>query len=168
IRSWIRQRTGGRPPVDNTVFINQNSRQNVNFQNDPFVDGIWSSRYFQYNKWHAPHQLSLSFNRYSYQVSGGGADEIGTYTIDGIFCIRTLRMGLTKIYQARTGDPTENLGHTVTIQLIWDSKHNRFKGKWYTQTNKYRGEDKFELYIEASAPLLEINNHNLQPGLSVV
>ncbi|CAF2716871.1 unnamed protein product [Rotaria sp. Silwood2] len=102
IRTRIRQCTGGRPPVDNTVFINQNSLKNVNFQNNPFMDGIWSSRYYQYNKWHTSHQLSLLFNRYSYQVSGGGTDEIGSYIIDGIFCMRTFRMCLAKVYLVGT------------------------------------------------------------------
>ncbi|CAF4842277.1 unnamed protein product, partial [Rotaria sp. Silwood1] len=168
IKKWIVQCTGGRPPEENTEFINQNSRNNLNFGDNPFVDGVWSSRYYQYDKWHTSHQLLLSFNRYSYKVSGQGRDDIGSYTIDGIFCMRTLRMGLTKVYKAGTGDPIENLGHTVTIQLTWDSQHNRFRGKWYTQTNKYRGEGQFELnFEEASAPLLETNNCDWQPGLSV-
>jgi hypothetical protein len=43
------------------------------------------------------------------------------------------------------------LGHTVTIQLYWNPDNNQFEGKWYVQTAKYRGEDKFELKLSNQA-----------------
>jgi hypothetical protein len=55
---------------------------------------------------------------------------------------------LTKNYQAGTGNRAENLGHHVTIQLIWNSDSHQFEGKWYVRTNKYHGEDKFELKFD--------------------
>lgn len=157
IRSKIRQCRLGSPIEANSVFISKNPLKTVVLQDNPFVDGLWFSRYYQFNTWHLPQQLSLSFNRYTNQVSGGGIDEIGSYTIDGIFSMNTFRMALTKLYQAGTGDPTQNLGHAVIVQLIWDSKHNLFRGKWYIHTNKYRGEDKFELKLGSSTPLLATN-----------
>ena len=79
------------------------------------------------------------------KVTGSGSDDIGTFTIDGTYSVKTRRIGLTKKYQVGTGNPSENLGHQVTIQLTWNAQNNQFEGKWYVQTSKYHGEDKFEL-----------------------
>jgi hypothetical protein len=79
------------------------------------------------------------------KVTGSGSDDIGTFTIDGIYSTTTLRIGLTKTYQKGTGNLFQNLGHQVTIQLTWNEKNQQFKGKWYVKTSKYRGEDKFRL-----------------------
>ncbi len=59
-------------------------------------------------------------------------------------------MGLTKTYQEGTGDLQQNLGHNVTTQMTWNSTQRHFEGKWFVQTNKYSGEDKFELKLEKS------------------
>mgnify|MGYP000430449988 CR=1 FL=1 len=79
------------------------------------------------------------------KVTGSGFDDVGTFTVDGVYSTKTNCMGLTKHYQAGTGNPSENLGHKVTIQLTWNHENDAFEGKWYVQTHKYRGEDKFEL-----------------------
>ena len=60
----------------------------------------------------------------------------------------TRRIGLTKIYQKGTGNPAENLGHTVTIQFEWNFRKRRFEGKWYVKTNKYSGNNKFRLKFQ--------------------
>jgi hypothetical protein len=112
-----------------------------------FQSGIWSSRYFQYKSWHGAYQLSLSFDSQLMKVTGSGSDDVGTFTVDGIYSIKTGRIGLTKTYQAGTGNPLENLGHEVTIQLTWNRQKNQFEGKWYVQTSKYHGENKFELKL---------------------
>ncbi|CAF1180803.1 unnamed protein product [Adineta steineri] len=54
------------------------------------------------------------------RVDGEGNDDIGAFTINGIFCRQTQKLTLTKIYRQGTG-------------------------KWFIHTKKYRGEDKFEL-----------------------
>jgi hypothetical protein len=79
------------------------------------------------------------------KVTGWGSDNIGTFSIDGTYSVKTNRIGLTKLYQSGTGNPSENLGHQVTIQVAWNEQNYQFEGKWYVQTSKYRGEDKFEL-----------------------
>jgi hypothetical protein len=79
------------------------------------------------------------------KVTGWGSDNIGTFSIDSNYSVKTNRSGLTKIYQSGTGNPSENLGHEMIIQLIWNEKNHQFEGKWYVQTSKYRGKDKFEL-----------------------
>jgi hypothetical protein len=82
------------------------------------------------------------------KITGSGADDVGTFTIDGTYSVETRRIGLTKQYQAGNGNRSENLGHQVTIQLTWHSDNHQFEGKWYVTTNKYRGEDKFELKFD--------------------
>ncbi|CAF1532266.1 unnamed protein product, partial [Rotaria sordida] len=63
------------------------------------------------------------------KVAGSGTDDVGTFTIDGIYSSKTHRIGLTKTYQRGTGNPSENLGHRVIIQLTWNAQNNQFKGK---------------------------------------
>jgi hypothetical protein len=138
----------GRPLRGNSTFVNvinlKPLRQDA-YDVNAFQSGIWSSRYFQYNKWHGPYQFSLSFDPESMKVTGSGSDDVGTFIVNGTYSVKSRRMGLTKTYQAGTGNPSENLAHQVTIQLAWNAQNNEFEGKWYVQTSKYRGEDKFEL-----------------------
>jgi hypothetical protein len=87
------------------------------------------------------------------KVTGSGLDDVGTFTIDGTYSIETRRIGLTKTYQIGTGNPSENLGHQVTIQLEWDTLNSQFEGKWYVRTSKFHGEDKFELKLHKKEQL---------------
>jgi hypothetical protein len=113
---------------------------------NPFQSGLWSSQYFQYGKRHGPHQFPLTFDPQSVKVMGSGSDDIGSFTIDGIYSIQTYRIGLTKIYQEGTGNPTENFGHlhVVTIQLTWNKRKRQFEGKYYVVKPKY-DEGRFKL-----------------------
>ncbi len=138
----------GRPLRKNPTFVHLSISKQIKHESydiNAFRSGIWSSRYYQYGRWNGPHQFSLSFDPQSMKVTGSGSDNIGTFTIDGVYSVTTHRIGLTKIYQAGTGNPSENLGHQVIIQLTWNAQNHQFEGKWYVQTSKYRGEDKFEL-----------------------
>ncbi|CAF4769558.1 unnamed protein product, partial [Rotaria sp. Silwood2] len=93
------------------------------------------------------------------KVTGQGKDDVGDFTVDGIFSSDNLRLALTQSYVAGTGDPKENLGHTSIIQTTWNSKNNQFEGRWYVRTHKYSGDDRFELKLqETSVPLLNANN----------
>jgi hypothetical protein len=143
-----RNRCKGRLRQNNSTFTNlttsRNPRQDA-YDTNPFQSGIWSSRYFQYKRWHGPYQFSLSFDPQLMKVTGSGSDDVGIFAIDGIYSDTTRQMDLTKIYQAGTGNPSENLGHQVTIQVTWNAQNNQFEGKWYVHTSKFRGEDKFEL-----------------------
>lgn len=145
------KRCTGRPFSKNTVFVNtENTKQlkQETYDVKAFQSGIWSSRYFQYGIWHGPHQLAFSFDLQSLKITGSGSDDVGKFTIDGTFSNQTYRIGLNKQYQAGTGDPLQNLGHQVIIQLPWNVENNQFEGKWYVQTEKYHGEDKFELKFQ--------------------
>ncbi len=138
----------GRPPQANVLFIKTETMKSCEQEKSDisiFKSGYWQSRYFQYRRWHGPCRFSLSFESGSMKVTGSGSDDVGTFTIDGIYSIETSRLALTKKYQAGTGNRSENLGHQVTIQLTWNAQNDQFEGKWYVQTSKYHGEDKFEL-----------------------
>jgi len=147
----------GRPFRKNSTFVNKinvkHLKQEVSNAN-PFHSGIWSSRYFQYTRWHGPYQFSLLFDPQSMKVTGSGSDDVGKFTIDGTYSTETSRIALTQKYQAGTGNLSENLGHQVTIQLTWNAQNNQFEGKWYVQTSEYHDEDKFEL---------KFNGQQLQP-----
>lgn len=145
----------GRPFRKNSVFINiTNSKQRQQEIDNvkPFQSGIWSSQYFHYKRCHGSQKILLLFDPQSMKVTGSGLDDVGSFTIDGIYSNQTCRIGLTKQYQSDIGDLTENLGHQVIIQLTWNVKNDQFEGKWYGKTKKYRGEDKFELKFDGQDP----------------
>ena len=144
---FIYCRCKGKPWRTNASFVNQFVPRKEIYQIEPFDTGMWSSRYQQYDMWHGPHQCSLQFDQATNRVTGAGNDDVGRFSIDGTFSTETHRMGLTKTYQLGTGDPTENSGHKVTIQLTWNDSTNRFEGKWYVQTKKYRGGGEFQLTL---------------------
>ncbi|CAF1190977.1 unnamed protein product [Rotaria sp. Silwood1] len=138
----------------NSAFVNQASAKSRMYDKDHFEAGVWSCRYYQYNKWHGPYHLSLSFDHLTSKVSGQGIDDVGIFTIDGVFSSQTHRMDLIKTYERDTGNSNENIEHQVTLQLTWNSDHNQFEGKWFVRTSNYRGEGKFELKLDEFSELL--------------
>ncbi|CAF4080256.1 unnamed protein product, partial [Rotaria magnacalcarata] len=141
----------GKPSRSNAVFVQQDFQQNYElekYDSSIFKSGHWKSQYLQYGRWHGPHRYSLVFNGHSMSIKGSGSDDIGTFTLDGVYASQTQRIGLTKTYQRGTGNLSENLGHQVTIQLKWYPENNQFEGKWYVQTAKYHGDDKFVLKFD--------------------
>ncbi|CAF4786346.1 unnamed protein product, partial [Rotaria socialis] len=133
----------GQPSRSNVVFVQKNSQKNYeleNYDSSIFKSGHWKSQYLQYGRWHGPHRCSLVFNGHSMSIKGSGSDDIGTFTLDGVYASQTQRIGLTKTYQRGTGNLSENLGHQVTIQLKWCPENNQFEGKWYVQTPKYHAD----------------------------
>ena len=134
----------GRPLRSNNSYIQSGVSVGYNISHSIFKSGIFSSYYYQYGSDHGPFRMKLGFYpEGGYIVHGGGTDNIGTYVIIGVYSPRTLRMGLEKRYQIGTGDPKENLGHTVTIQVQWNHENQHFEGKYYLRTEKHRDENKF-------------------------
>ncbi|CAF3707252.1 unnamed protein product [Rotaria socialis] len=127
-------------PIEKTAVNNENI----------FQSGVWSGRYFQYEAWHDPQQLWLSFDSNSFTINGHGSDDVGRYTVTGKYSTTTNEIELIKAYQQGTGDEEENLGHSVTIEVTWDSNKQLFSGNWYVDTNSYRDENIFELKFEKS------------------
>ncbi|CAF0992986.1 unnamed protein product [Adineta steineri] len=145
----------GRPAHSNATYIDLPSNEAELQESNHFISGFWSSQYYQYNIWHGPYQFSLLFDSETQKVTGNGSDDVGMYTIEGIYSTRTNRMGLIKTYKKGTGNPIQNLGHDVTIQVVWNSNQHQFEGKWYVRTNKYSGQDKFHLNLEKSYKAME-------------
>jgi hypothetical protein len=158
LQRLYRHCTYGLPSQANIVYILQKAAHNRNLEIDPFEPGIWTFRCYQYGNLNGPFRLSLRFDHSAGTVSGHGHDNVGNFTIDGIFSPRTLRLGLSMKYRLGTGDRRENMGHTATVQLKWNSAENRYDGKWYVQVPTYRGEGKFELERpDSSRRLLNAN-----------
>ncbi|UJR11122.1 hypothetical protein I4U23_015304 [Adineta vaga] len=148
------RRCKGKPSRTNSVFVaKMPSDRNQPYSKASFQTGMWSSRYHQYNRWHGPHQLSLTFDSSMLKIDGNGTDDVGEFTITGLYSFQTNRMTLDKLYKSGTGNIMENFGHKVTIQLDWNAELNQFEGTWYVQTKKYRGEDKFELKLNQAIEL---------------
>lgn len=130
----------------NWIFVHCTRRnRSTKYSRPLFPSGTWVSRYYQYGKWHDPYELELSFDSENCQVTGSGSDDVGQFIIVGIYSTKTLRMGLKKTYKYGTGNPRENLGHTVAIQLKWNQERSCFLGKWFVQTSQYHGENMWEL-----------------------
>ncbi|CAF5119486.1 unnamed protein product [Rotaria sp. Silwood1] len=85
-----------------------------------------------------------------YSVHGGGNDDVGTYIITGIYSPSTLRMSLKKHYQIGTGNPRENLGHQVKIQVEWNHNNRQFEGKYYVRTRLHKDENIFIIRYEGT------------------
>ncbi len=129
------------------VPTSENNEEELLDNVNPFQSGLWSSRYFQHKQWHGPHQFSVLFDSQAMKVTGSGSDDVGSFTIDGIYSIKTRRIGLTKRYLRGTGNPSANFGHQVTIQLTWNAKNHQLEGIYYVITTKY-DENKFELKFD--------------------
>ncbi|CAF2086521.1 unnamed protein product [Rotaria magnacalcarata] len=134
----------------NDTFISKNStneryRNYQTYEEDYFNNGDWLSRYHQYGRWNGPHRMSLVFDRNTNRVTGNGSDNVGKFIIDGTFSLENQRVAMVKTYELGTGDPKENFGHTVDLQMTWNSKNGQFEGKWCVNANHYRGEDNFEM-----------------------
>ena len=134
-RRW-KGRGVGRPSHSNEHYIQDGTvKEPSNLTESVFISGIFQYYYFQYETAHGPFSMRLDFNPHAkYTVEGGGEDDIGTYVITGVYSPETLRMGLIKQYQARTGNSSENLGHQVTIQVQWSFVRQQFDGKYYLRT----------------------------------
>ncbi|CAF1228075.1 unnamed protein product [Adineta ricciae] len=147
-------RSKGRPLHSNPNFVaTASGNQDQMYSKACFETGVWSSRYHQYNSWHGPYQLSLTFDPKMSRVDGKGSDDVGSYTIDGVYSYQTNRLALTKIYTPGTGNALENYGHNVTLQMDWNAATNQFEGKWFIQSKKYRGVDKFEMKFHQAAEI---------------
>jgi hypothetical protein len=154
-------RTGFDTVPTTEMPMSDNPTNNIPMNNaNIFQSGTWSSRYFQYGKWHGQHEFLLSFDANSLTVNGHGKDDVGSYTITGQYSTQSNEIELIKKYQEATGDFSENLGHDVTIEVTWNSMKHLFEGKWYVDTPEFTGEDTFELTFKQSLELLMNQTYN--------
>ncbi|CAF3403050.1 unnamed protein product, partial [Rotaria sp. Silwood2] len=141
----------GRPLRSNNAYVNSGSAWGYDSSDSIFTSGTFASYYYQYGKYHGPFNMKLGFYATAdYVVHGGGIDDVGAYVITGIYSPRTLRIGLTKQYQSGTGNPQENLGHKVTIQVEWNYYDQQFEGKYYLRTRRHKDENSFIIRYEGA------------------
>jgi hypothetical protein len=163
-----RQCYRGKPFQSNSKYVNKGAKKNSEMESldiNLFQSGLWTGQYFQANEWHT-YQLSLVFNKQALTVSGSGTDDVGTFSIDGIYSINSRRIAFTKKYERDTENPSENFGHTVTVQAKWNSTEGQFEGKWYVEVNKYRAKNKFQLsYNKQQSPSI---NNNVEEHVSLL
>lgn len=113
-------------------------------------NGRWSSRYQQYGSWHGPFIMSLNFDPVATTVRGYGSDDVGQFSIDGQCSNQSTNISLIKRYKSGTGNPSENFGHQVTMNLTWNQKTGQFEGQWSVDVSRYRGNGKMELKFQDS------------------
>ena len=139
----------GRPWMSNSHYVEANLTNDLGIHDAIFQSGGFLSYYQQYNTFHGPFEMKLAFYpQAGYIVHGGGTDDVGMYVIKGVYSPRTLRMGLEKYYQKGTGNPMENLGHTVTVQVEWNPTQAQFYGKYYVVTPKHRDKNLFIIQFQ--------------------
>ncbi|CAF3801621.1 unnamed protein product [Rotaria sp. Silwood1] len=110
-----------------------------------FQSGFYNMRYYQYFKWHGPFLTQFEFDNRN--VQGNGTDDVGSFDVTGSYSTDDNCMTLQKKYKRGTGDPRENLGHEVKIDLKWNDQTQQFEGQWIVRTENYSGQDKFELKL---------------------
>ena len=135
----------GRPWYSNEKFIQTRRKRLVVPDSSPFKSGVWSSRYLQETRWHGPYRHLLSFDQQTSKVSGCGQDEIGPFSIDGLFSLNTGRLAFTKAYTLQNAHSSIYTRHRLIVQLSWNEETRQFEGKWYVQTKTYRAENRFYL-----------------------
>lgn len=141
--------------LTNEVFVSRIAERSVAGTEDFFKSGLWSMRYLQNEEWHESNRFTIWFNHETLTMTGIGNDYIGTFTVDGVFSSVSNRMGLSKKYQEGTGDPKENFGQTVTIQVTLNSRRTQFEGKWYVVDPGYDEREPIELKLEQAFSIVE-------------
>eukprot|EP01084_Bolivina_argentea_P189873 326426_1 len=86
---------------------------------------------------HHPTNVNLEFVQQQQEIIGSGTDNVGDYTMNGVYSINTLRIALRKKYIQGTGNSilrdgtSGNKGHFVEIRLQYDPEISQFVGQWY-------------------------------------
>lgn len=132
--------------------------------------GNYVGIYFQYGQWHPIPAKNLGCtvtDEDSGTAVGHGVDDIGTFNMEGVF--KTSHLSLSKTYVLGTGDPDENLGHTVQLRLTavelhaalpeWSADMQSFGapppatglvgfyGTWHIRTPRYNGDAEMVLWL---------------------
>ncbi|CAF0935635.1 unnamed protein product [Adineta steineri] len=128
------------------VVIYEKSKQEEDVQEaNRFQSGTWSIEYYHNEGWYGPFQITLSFNSQSMQVTGSGSDNVGIFTLNGVYSAISEQINMTKKYQLGTGDPIENKGHEVKMQLRWQSTNQQFEGSLLISYSGYQVQGKCRL-----------------------
>ncbi|CAF0986924.1 unnamed protein product [Adineta steineri] len=128
------------------VVIYEKTKQEEDVQEaNRFQSGTWSIEYYHNEEWYGPFQITLSFNSQSMQVTGSGSDNVGIFALNGVYSAVLEQINITKKYQLGTGDPIENKGHEVKMQLRWHSINHQFEGSSLINYSDYQVQGKCRL-----------------------
>lgn len=114
--------------------------------------GTWRGYYNQYGRDHSLCDFSLQFE--DGLVSGTGVDNVGHYTITGVYGGPGGRIAFAKEYQAGSTNESgvenrvENLGHLAEYRAepAGPELGQGLKGTWYVKTHSYTGSGGFHLW----------------------
>lgn len=124
----------------------------------PFPSGAWRGYYTQYGASHAVCEFPLSFGPDG-AVSGRGADDIGSYSLRGVWSAGSGRVAFTKQYlrgsrTAGGGLSSENNGHAVEYRGTaarltaqgTASLGGGLRGTWSLRDGRHRDSGDFHLW----------------------
>lgn len=113
--------------------------------------GTWRGYYNQYGFTHAVCEFNLVINGDT--VRGSGVDDVGSYSIDGLYGEGTGRLAFQKRYvrgsKATNGRVSrENLGHGVEYrgECAGPDLGQGVRGLWYVETAFYKGWGRFHIW----------------------
>ncbi|CAF1562178.1 unnamed protein product [Didymodactylos carnosus] len=154
---YIRKCCRGRTFYSTSQWVNRRElfSQDLGEKPEIFHSGSWSGEYFQDGYYHKLPECTIKFDYERSTLTGHGTDDVGDYTLTGVYSTRTLKMGIVKTYILGTGPNRQhNLGHNVNIHLEWNENEKDFQGKWYVRTSQYQGENKYKLRcLDPSPPM---------------
>jgi len=103
-----------------------------------FPSGKWKGYYYQYGMDHG--LLPFQFNFEGMRVTAQGSDDVGDYSIEGVYNNETLRIAFGKTYKLGTGNSHENKGHTVEYRGMRNQNAAQgIQGTWYVRANTHYG-----------------------------
>eukprot|EP00746_Dinoflagellata_sp_MGD_P124480 gnl/MRDRNA2_/MRDRNA2_59080_c0_seq1.p1 gnl/MRDRNA2_/MRDRNA2_59080_c0~~gnl/MRDRNA2_/MRDRNA2_59080_c0_seq1.p1 ORF type:complete len:326 (-),score=52.06 gnl/MRDRNA2_/MRDRNA2_59080_c0_seq1:52-1029(-) len=148
---------GWRPPPPAAEYIRESSAlATVPIKRLP--SGTWRGYYNQYGSRHAVCEFKLAFD--GDRMHGNGVDDVGSYSIDGLYGQGSGRISFRKQYVR--GSPAangrisqENLGHYVEYrgECAGTDLGHGVRGLWYVETALYRGSGRFHIW-----PVLDLQS----------
>jgi hypothetical protein len=112
--------------------------------NTLFQPSSFAGFFFKDGAWHGTNNWTLSFYpQADHTVYGKGRDNLDIFVATGVYSPRTLRIAFNKRYQSGLGNPRQNSGQTMTIQVARNTNTQRFEGKYYLKVGRHREEQRY-------------------------
>lgn len=150
--------------LPNKSYVASGIRRYDSGSNGVFRPGPYSTYSMKDGALHGPYHLTLAFYPTSgHIVFGKGEDEMGRYSVKGVYSPTTRRMGLEKYYQTGPTESDRNSRPKVTIQVQWNGSASGFEGKYYLKHGKQHAEQKYIIRPRHSS-----NSSHIQPVFPVL